>query len=664
MIRYRPIIALLALVIGLSSLVRADSRPANAQASIPWGDKSSPFGMIVSLGNRVRSDEMETMIALMREAGVQWNREEISWDHVQFAPGGPFRWGGDAAGFYNYDRAIQLQADAGIQMLGLLDYNPAWFKSKNPHPEEWIDDWGDYVYQTVARYGRDRGQIKYWEIWNEPNLAASGYESGLYDVADYVRVLKVAQAAIRSADPEAKIVLGGVANIWSEVPANAYDTVDYLTRIADEGGWGTFDILGLHPYRPTPPEDPARRRDISQTFRQEMDEVDLLLGGLGRKPIWFTEIGWSTQSDGDVDELEAAAWMQRFMLLSLTRPGVEKVFWYDFRDDTGGPAHYTQPLNDPAEEQFHFGLLRRTYPLRFDDPSIRKPLYSAFYQLTHSLAGLSLQQVFADGGGGLYWQRWAGGNRSLDVIWRAAPEPGEYLRLECGCKDARIRSYDGTLERVLSTGDGWLTVKPHDGGLPLWVERGGERSGGYRFAQTAHTINGAFRTYWERNGGLPRFGLPLTDELVEPGPGRRPTAVQYFERNRFEHHPANQPQFQVLLGLLGNDVLSHNGIDWRSLPPAPQPAPADCSYFPETGHSLCWPFKQYWESHGGLPLYGFPLTEAFWEYDPERKEGRMVQYFERNRFEHHPEHGGTDFEVQLGLLGRQLYSGWAVWPEK
>ena len=74
MIRYRPLLALLALVMGLSSLVHSPPGPTLAQESIPWGDKSSPFGMIVSLGNRVRNDEMETMIALMREAGVQWNR--------------------------------------------------------------------------------------------------------------------------------------------------------------------------------------------------------------------------------------------------------------------------------------------------------------------------------------------------------------------------------------------------------------------------------------------------------------------------------------------------------------------------------------------------------------------------------------------------------------
>ncbi len=639
--------------------------PAHAQTSIPWGDKSTPFGMIVSLGNRVRSDEMDEMITLMQEAGVQWNREEISWDHVQLSKGGPYDWDGNAAGFYNYDRAIDLQRQAGIQVLGLLDYNPAWFKSKNPHPDEWLSDWGDYVYSTVAHYGRDRGQIKYWEIWNEPNLLASGYESGLYSVEDYVRILQTASAAARSADPEAKIVLGGIAEIWSDIPANSYDLLDYLQRLHDLDAWQYFDILGIHPYRPTAPEQPAWRRNHFETLLDQMNNMDALLNRLGRKPIWYTEMGWSSEADGSVSEQNQAAWMQRFLLIALTRPGVEKIFWYDFRNDTGGNQNYRTPINDPNEEQFHFGMLRRIYPLRVDDPNLRKPAYSAFYQLTHAIGGLGWWNTYADpfDNDGMAWQRWKNDDRTVDVIWWTGfPQPASYVNINCGCSRARVRSYDGHVERILSTDDGHLRVQPPTDGRPVWVEWGGYRTTGYRFSEVPHTISGAFRSYWEAKGGLARFGLPLTDELVEPGPGRIPQTVQYFERNRFELHPENPAPYNVLLGLLGNATLQRQGINWRTLPPSQNPPPDGCTYYPETGHSLCWPFKEYWEQNGGVAIYGFPLTEAFWEYDPTLKAGRLVQYFERNRFEHHPDLAGTSYEVQLGLLGQQLYGGWGVWP--
>jgi spore germination protein len=80
---------------------------------------------------------------------------------------------------------------------------------------------------------------------------------------------------------------------------------------------------------------------------------------------------------------------------------------------------------------------------------------------------------------------------------------------------------------------------------------------------------------------------------------------------------------------------------------------ADRFYFPETGHSLAFGFKQFWERSGGLMVFGYPLTEEFDELNPDLGKNRTVQYFERQRFEYHPELAGTPYEVQLGRLGVQ-----------
>ena len=71
------------------------------------------------------------------------------------------------------------------------------------------------------------------------------------------------------------------------------------------------------------------------------------------------------------------------------------------------------------------------------------------------------------------------------------------------------------------------------------------------FAETGHTLSGAFLIYWQQNGGLAMFGYPISEPVQEDG-----VTVQYFERNRFELHPENQPPYNVLLGLLGRDVLA------------------------------------------------------------------------------------------------------------
>lgn len=78
----------------------------------------------------------------------------------------------------------------------------------------------------------------------------------------------------------------------------------------------------------------------------------------------------------------------------------------------------------------------------------------------------------------------------------------------------------------------------------------------------------------------------------------------------------------------------------------------DRIYFPETGHTLSNVFLDYWRSNGGLERFGYPRTEEFVEYDPMVGESYTVQYFERARFEYHPEYAGTEYEVLLGHIGR------------
>ena len=74
-------------------------------------------------------------------------------------------------------------------------------------------------------------------------------------------------------------------------------------------------------------------------------------------------------------------------------------------------------------------------------------------------------------------------------------------------------------------------------------------------------------------------------------------------------------------------------------------------YYAETGHSLAAQFVSFYDSHGGLPLFGYPITEARMEG------GFLVQWTERERLEWHPQNAGTDYAVQLGLLGRELTRG-------
>ena len=87
------------------------------------------------------------------------------------------------------------------------------------------------------------------------------------------------------------------------------------------------------------------------------------------------------------------------------------------------------------------------------------------------------------------------------------------------------------------------------------------------FSETGFNLCGVFLRYWERNGGLMRFGYPISAPTVEATPDWRGT-VQYFERRRMEHHEelAGTP-YEVLLGLLGRDMRQLSGYgDCSSTP--------------------------------------------------------------------------------------------------
>lgn len=176
------------------------------------------------------------------------------------------------------------------------------------------------------------------------------------------------------------------------------------------------------------------------------------------------------------------------------------------------------------------------------------------------------------------------------------------------------------------------------------------------FPETGKTLKGEFRRFWEQNGGLPIFGLPITDEREEQTP-EGTFVVQYFERNRFELHPENPPGARVLLGRLGETELLARDVDWRTTPVSlAQPG---CQYFAITGRNVCEPFLSYWRSHGlldpersaeerSLALFGLPLTEPQIETNASG-DRVLTQWFERARFEAHDAPG-----VLLGLLGSEV----------
>jgi hypothetical protein len=190
-------------------------------------------------------------------------------------------------------------------------------------------------------------------------------------------------------------------------------------------------------------------------------------------------------------------------------------------------------------------------------------------------------------------------------------------------------------------------------------------------------IEDPFRDYWEGHGGLYQFGFPLSPGFREVAADGNTYWVQYFERARFEWHPENAPPYDVLLGLLGNEITTERRVV-REVPFAPRPRPAGCdpaavvctngesAWFAPTGHFLGAAaghdvpsnvagreIARRWRNTGDLAVYGYPISEVFLErgYDGDL---HYVQYFERHRLEYHPANA-EPYDILLGHLGRQIY---------
>lgn len=154
-----------------------------------------------------------------------------------------------------------------------------------------------------------------------------------------------------------------------------------------------------------------------------------------------------------------------------------------------------------------------------------------------------------------------------------------------------------------------------------------------------------FYRYWLRNNGLELSGQP-----VAPAFSENSKIYQYFERARLEYD-TTLPNYQPIgRGLLGQEVTASRRAEPAFHPLNPlemlQITPDEAArYYPATGFIMDAGFQDFWQTKGGLPVFGYPISRPFIENN------LKVQYFERARFELHTETGSP--RIMLGLLGNE-----------
>jgi hypothetical protein len=341
----------LALCLMWCGLVPLSATAAVPPPPVPLDD--APFGINSHLATRTFDlTVMQTAADRVAQSGAGWAREDIHWFRIQPKP--------DVWDWEFTDRAIALLHQRGIAIVAVIGHPPGWATPWRHDPSAGVSfhapdpqRFAQFAAAVVTRY---RSVITHWEIWNEPDNVH--FWKPAPDARAYATLLKWASAAVRRADPAARVIFGGI---------NPFDT-SFLGTVAAEGAWSSFDILAIHPYvNPRSPEQGQLERAA--------DAVRTVMDRYGTRPLWVTEIGWSSgvgdrQPDDSIDESDQADYLVRALLL-LWQAGVERIFWYTLKDDPGNPygliaegrgyADYSRPK--PAWYAFrHLStLLRNTH---------------------------------------------------------------------------------------------------------------------------------------------------------------------------------------------------------------------------------------------------------------------------------------------------------------
>jgi hypothetical protein len=238
--------------------------------------------------------------------------------------------------FANVDTEVEEAAEAGIQVLPFVYGSPRWVEREQavaPLGKRQLGEWRGFLRALVRRYGphgsfwvgtAQRGPIHRWQIWNEPNFRL--FWAPKIEPAGYAKLLRASATTIRAADPEAKIVLAGIAPVSSGMKTWVF--MRRLLRVPDVLEY--FDFAADHPYSAAVDE---------LDFQVEKVRAAMVAGGAADKPLIVTEFGVAShgayRSPAVVGEAGEAGFLRKAyarLLRMRHRWRIAGAYWFTWRD--------------------------------------------------------------------------------------------------------------------------------------------------------------------------------------------------------------------------------------------------------------------------------------------------------------------------------------------
>lgn len=339
----RPLVVMLCTILaaglGVMACAGAADRP-DCAATAGTGRVGGSDGSGMST---MSDDDLGRVLTAAREAGMWSIRVDIDWSLVEPVAG--------QRDWSAMDRVVRAVADHGMCALGLVTYTPAWAAVEHAGP---LDSrfrprdpavFADFAGAAAQRYRED---IAVWEVWNEPNNV--DFFKPAPDAALYGALLSASYPAIKSANPDATVLSGGLAP--AEDDGGHIAPVTFLAALYDGGVNRFLDAFAIHPYSyPALPDAPDTGHWNTAQQLTVMRDV-MVDGGDADKPIWITEFGAPTGTgEGAVSEATQARTIEIILSMARDTPWLGPAFVYSVRD--GGI--------DVGDIEQNFGIIRNDF---------------------------------------------------------------------------------------------------------------------------------------------------------------------------------------------------------------------------------------------------------------------------------------------------------------
>ncbi len=295
----------LAQVKGLTDLGADLLRPRlelAADAPVQHADLN-PFGVNVFLEQEAEPAKRALAVQMAAEAGYRWLRQEFPWEDIEIHGKGDFedrRHEPHRSAWEKYDQIVVLAEQHNMELIVRISNPPDWTRAAGDTvgsfaPPDDHQDYADFVAAVVERY---RGRIRYYQLWNEPNIYP---EWGSYAInpEEYAALLHAGAQAARAADPDAVIILGALAATINLQPAaaggeNSLSDLIFLQRLYDAGAAPDFDIVAVQGYGLySGPTDRRMQPRVVNIARHQFVRDLMVANGDAHKPIWISEMNWN-----------------------------------------------------------------------------------------------------------------------------------------------------------------------------------------------------------------------------------------------------------------------------------------------------------------------------------------------------------------------------------